>query len=64
MEDDKLQMSKSIDDSKLYVKKQLREFLCLHAVLYEYMNLLRNDVYNLFITMHVGIKIYLEFNTV
>ena len=30
-------------------------------VLYEYMNLLRNDVYDLFVNMHVRIKIYHEF---
>ena len=30
-------------------------------VLYEYMNLLRNDVYNLFVNTHAWIKIYLEF---
>ena len=32
------------------------------TVLYEYMNLLRNDVYNLFVNTHVGIKIYREFD--
>jgi hypothetical protein len=30
-------------------------------VLYEYMNLLRNDFYNLFVNMHVRIKMYREF---
>ena len=35
-------------------------FVCT-TVLYEYMNLLRNDVYNLFVNMHVRIEIYLEF---
>jgi len=35
-------------------------FVCT-TVLYEYMNLLRNDVYNLFVNTHVWIKIYQEF---
>ena len=35
-------------------------FVCT-KVLYEYMNLLRNDVYNLFVNTHVQIKIYQEF---
>jgi hypothetical protein len=30
-------------------------------VLYEYMNLFRNDIYNLFVNTHVRIKIYREF---
>jgi len=68
-EDDKLQTSKSIDGllsiffgKKLYVKKQFENFMFVcTTVLYEYMNLLRNDVYNLFVNMHVRIKIYLEF---
>ena len=29
--------------------------------LYEYMNLLKNDVYNLFVNTHVRIEIYREF---
>jgi hypothetical protein len=35
-------------------------FVCT-TVLYEYMNLLKNDVCNLFVNAHVRIKIYLEF---
>ena len=35
-------------------------FVCT-TVLYEYMNLLGNDVYNLFVYTHVRIKIYQEF---
>jgi hypothetical protein len=35
-------------------------FVCI-TVLYEYMNLLRNDFYNLVVDMHVRIKIYWEF---
>ena len=35
-------------------------FVC-SIVLYEYMNSLRNDVYNLFVNTHVRIKIYREF---
>ena len=31
------------------------------SVLYEYMNLLRNDIYNLFVNTHVRIKMYREF---
>ena len=31
------------------------------TVLYEFMNLLRNDVYNLIVNTHVRIKIYGEF---
>ena len=30
-------------------------------VLYEYMNLFRNDVYNLFVNTHVQFKVYREF---
>ena len=35
-------------------------FVCT-TVKYESMNLLRNDVYNLFVNTHVQIKIYREF---
>ena len=35
-------------------------FVCT-TVLYEYMNLLRNDVHSLFVNMHVWIKIYWKF---
>ena len=35
-------------------------FVCI-TVPYEFMNLLWNDVYNLFVNMHVRIKIYQEF---
>ena len=35
-------------------------FVCT-TVLYEYMNLLRNDVYRLFVNTHLRIKIYREF---
>ena len=35
-------------------------FVCT-TVLYEYMNLIRNDVFSLFVNTHVQIKIYREF---
>ena len=59
--------SKSIDgclkhfpQKKIYVKKQFDFFFMFvgTTVLSEYMNLLRNYVYNLFVNTHVRIKIY------
>ena len=35
-------------------------FVCT-MVLYEYMNLIRNDVFSLFVNTHVQLKIYQEF---
>ena len=60
-EDDKLQKSKSIDGclmhffrNKLYVKKQFENFYdYMHSVLYKYMNLLRTDVYYLYVNTYV-----------
>jgi hypothetical protein len=48
---------------KIYVKKQysIFMFVCI-MVLYEYMNSPRNDVFNLFVNVHVRIKIYREFH--
>jgi hypothetical protein len=36
-------------------------FVCT-MILYEYMNSPRNDVFNLFVNVHVRIKIYREFD--
>ena len=47
---------------KIICQEAILEFLCIcTSVLYEYMNLLRNDVYNLFVNTHMRIKIYQEF---
>ena len=47
-------VKKSRNNSRIFM------FVCT-TVLYEYMNLLRNDIYNLFVNTHVWIKIYQEF---
>jgi hypothetical protein len=47
-----------VDSLKYFFRKKL--YACT-TVLYIYMNLLRNDVYNLLINMHMRIKIYWVF---
>ena len=57
-------LSEVLFPEKIYVKKQFKDiYACMHhGSVCEYMNLLRNGAYNLFVNTHVRIKIYREFH--
>jgi hypothetical protein len=47
---------------KIYVKRQFANcYVCMHPVLYEYMDLLKNAVYNMFVNTQLRIKIHRKF---